>query len=128
MSINLYSQFKTNDAFMVTYKETLNGKVFKCSKCNLIHVEYKNININLSKSQFQQYADYLDTLDGAMWETQNTKAAFSRKIIIPTSDSHIRILLNKEELNELKYLFGCNECLKILKTIPEELLVATYLN
>ncbi len=26
--------------------ETQNGKIFKCAKCDAVHVEYKNLNFN----------------------------------------------------------------------------------
>ncbi|PIF05676.1 MAG: hypothetical protein CSA36_05740 [Draconibacterium sp.] len=84
--------------------KTANGKIFKCNKCNAIHVEFKNIAFNLNKKQFSSFVDSILDLDGTEWEKRNEKSYFSRKIIIPTGNNSINILLNNKELNELKEL------------------------
>lgn len=93
---------------MKILKTTTNGKIFTCGKCNAIHIEYKNINFNLSKDQFLEYAKYLNKLNGSEWEEANQSSPLTRKIIIPTQDTHISLLLNNQELNELKKLFECH--------------------
>ena len=86
--------------------ETENGQVFKCSKCNAIHIEYKNLNFNFSEGQFKHFSEYLSKLDGEYWEKKNKDAQFKRKIIIPIGHQSFKILLNNEELEELKQLFS----------------------
>lgn len=84
--------------------KTINGKIFKCSKCNAIHVEFKNLGFNFSEKQFQSFTESILELDGAEWEQRNHHSDFSRKIVIPTGHAAINILLNKQELDELKEL------------------------
>ncbi|WP_321290609.1 DUF6686 family protein [uncultured Sunxiuqinia sp.] len=84
--------------------KTANGKIFKCDKCSAIHVEFKNMGFNLSEKQFPYFAESILDLDGNEWETRNKGSYFSRKILIPTGHNTINILLNNQELNELKEL------------------------
>jgi hypothetical protein len=84
--------------------ETKNGKVFKCGHCDKIHIEYKNLNFNFTEEQFNEFSDYLFTIDGWEWEAKNMDGPFIRKIIIPIGSYNFRILLNNQELIELKFL------------------------
>ena len=97
---------------MKTIKETTNGRVFICGKCDAIHIEYKNLNFNLTVKQFKEYSIYLNDLDGLEWEKINKDSNFKRKIIIPTQDKSFNMILNNVELTELKILFGCNPTTK----------------
>ena len=58
--------------------KTQNGQVFKCDKCNLIHIEYKNLNFNFTIKQFDDFADYLSKLDGEEWEEKNKNSKFDK--------------------------------------------------
>jgi len=84
--------------------KTIHGKIFKCSNCNAIHIEFKNIGINLSENQFRSFTESILAIDGDEWEERNRDADFTRKILLPTGHQAINILLNKQELNELKEL------------------------
>ena len=86
--------------------ETQNGRVFKCSKCNAIHIEYKNLNFNFSEKQYKHFADYILKLDGNEWEHKNRNSHYRRKIIIHVGHKNINLLLNNAELQELKQLFS----------------------
>ncbi len=88
------------------YSETRNGKVFRCSSCNQIHIEYKNLNFNFSNAEYDFFANYFLKLDGDLWEERNKDTHYSRKIIVPVSHKNLNIILNKEELEELKILLG----------------------
>ncbi len=85
---------------------TTNGQVFKCDSCKAIHIEYKNINLNFSEKQFKRFADFLNTLDGESMEESQSHSPYQRKIAIATSHKAVNVLLNKEELEELKLLLS----------------------
>ncbi|MEM1122541.1 MAG: DUF6686 family protein [Bacteroidota bacterium] len=52
------------------------------------------------------FANYFLKLDGSYWEDLNEATHFKRKIIVPSGvDEVFNILLNSEELLELKDLF-----------------------
>jgi len=86
--------------------KTENGRVFKCSNCGAIHVEYKNLNFNFSEEQYQHFAKYINELDGSEWEYKNRNSYYRRKIIIPIGHKNFNVLLNNNELQELKQLFN----------------------
>jgi len=86
--------------------ETQNGKIFKCVKCEAIHVEYKNLNFNLKEEDFWKFASYIQNLDGEEWILRNKTSNFKRKIIIPVGSHIFNALLDDKELNELRSLLN----------------------
>lgn len=84
--------------------ETINGKIFKCSKCNAIHIEYKNLNFNFNDKDFKKFVRYIQNLDGIEWETCNANSCFRRKILLPVGSGYFYALFNNEELEEFKQL------------------------
>ena len=85
--------------------QTENGQVYKCPTCNLIHFEFKNLNFNFLEDEYEHFVDYFLKLEGDYWEIKNGNSYFRRKIFIPAGDC-FNILLNNEELLELKELFS----------------------
>jgi len=85
--------------------QTENGQIFRCPTCRLIHFEYKNLNFNFTNKEYQHFANYFLNLKGEYWEIKNGNAHFRRKILIPAGKNNFNILLNNEELIELKSLF-----------------------
>ena len=86
--------------------ETRNGKIFKCAKCDAIHVEYKNLNFNFKEKDFWKFAQYIQNLDGEEWTLRNRTSNFKRKIIIPVGSQVFNALLNLDEIKEFKQLLG----------------------
>ncbi len=84
--------------------KTTNGKIFKCPKCNAIHIEYKNLNFNLSEQEFERFSRYIHSLDGKEWEARNAGSGFSRKILVPVGSGYFNAMFNNEELEEFKEL------------------------
>lgn len=86
--------------------QTENGLVFRCPTCKLIHFEYKNLNFNFSKKEYQYFANYIFEIEGEYWEIKNANSHFKRKIFIPVGSNKFNIVLNNNELLELKNLFS----------------------
>lgn len=89
---------------LIIIQKTNNGKIFKCFKCNLIHIEFKNINFNFTDSQYKHFVEYIMKVNGKEWEYRNRDTSYSRKILIPIGYQNINILFNNEELIEFKCL------------------------
>ena len=88
------------------YSQTQNGRIFKCPNCSKIHFEFNNLNLNFDNmDEFKHTANYFLKLDGVYWEKQNTNSYFTRKILVPIGHHNFHIMLNNEELMELKELF-----------------------
>ncbi len=93
-----------------TISRTENGHVFLCPACNMIHFEYKNLNYNFNdEAEYLQFVNYFLKLDGEHWEEVNEGIYFKRKIIVPGGHPSFNMLLNNEELIELKDLFKGND-------------------
>lgn len=86
--------------------QTENGKVFRCSGCNKIHIEYKNLNFNFSEDEYENFINYFKELNGPYWESVNANIEFEKKIIVPIGHKNINMLLDNRELEELKQLFS----------------------
>ncbi|MBI9067382.1 MAG: hypothetical protein JEZ09_08830 [Salinivirgaceae bacterium] len=84
--------------------ETKNGKVFICKSCKKIHVEFNNLNFNFTKEEFYHFSRYISQVNGEYWEKVNTDSTYRRKILIPLDHKNLNLLLNKEELEEMKIL------------------------
>ncbi|MEW6653678.1 MAG: DUF6686 family protein [Bacteroidota bacterium] len=81
-----------------------NGKTIICTNCNKIFLEFNNLFIKFTESEFQSFADYVGKIDGKYWQSKNARSVFSRKIIISVNCKNINVLLTMEELTELKTL------------------------
>lgn len=85
-------------------KETMNGRIFKCNKCNAIHLEYKNLNFNFSEKDFNNFIKYFQEIDADFCEKTNSNSEFKRKIILPIGHQNFNILFDKNEFKEFKEL------------------------
>lgn len=83
-----------------------NGQVFLCNQCKGVHLEFNNLSFNLPSKDFHDFANYFNDLNGEHWETQNLDSIFRRKIIVPLGAKGMNMLLNKQELKELKDLLS----------------------
>jgi len=88
----------------ILFNKTKNGKVFICSNCNEIHIEYKNFNFN--ENEYKYFSNYFLKLWSEEWEHKNKYTFYNRKIIIPIGHKNFNMILNSEELIELKQLLG----------------------
>ena len=89
--------------------QTVHGRVFKCFKCNLIHVEFKNLNFNFTDEQYKHFTDYIKSLDGAKWEYTNRNSSYTRKIMVPIGYQNINMMFHADELQELKSLLSMSQ-------------------
>ncbi|PWA09654.1 hypothetical protein DB891_08225 [Flavobacterium laiguense] len=76
---------------------------------------FNNLTFDLSSVEMTSFANYLDQIDIDYWETEYKYSIYEKKIPIPTLQSNFIILLNRKELEELRYLVDCINEYKILK-------------
>ncbi len=85
-----------------------NGVVFRCKKCQKVHLEFNNFNLNFSAKEYEQFSHYIQEIDGEYWELVNKHSPLRRKICIPIRDDSTCIVLNKDELKQLQQLLSTN--------------------
>jgi len=79
---------------------TQNGILVK-TNCGIYQLSYKNLNFNLTKTEFDSFLNYLIKIDCNYWEKEYENSIYEKKIPIPTLQSNFMILLDKTELFEL---------------------------
>lgn len=122
-------QYKMETTKQIILKQTANGKVFKCETCNLIHIEFKNLNFNFSEFQFEHFSDYIQKLNGLEWEGINENSLYNRKIIVPIGHKNFNFMLNNNELIELQELLNNQPEFNNLQTFQfSQYSFSTYLN
>ena len=96
--------------------QTKSGIVVGCSDCKNYQVLFKNLNFNFSKKEYNSFIKYLSSIDGEVWEEEYRNSIYGKKIPIPTAQQNLMILLNFQELNELKQLL-INNNINIIKSV-----------
>jgi hypothetical protein len=83
----------------------MNGKIFKCSRCSKIHIEYKNLHFTFSEVEFVFFKDFFLKLEPEKWEFINRNSFYIRKIMVPMGHKNFSALFHATEINELKEMF-----------------------
>ncbi len=86
--------------------ETANGKIFKCSQCEAIHIEYRNLNFNFQKEDFRKFIQYVNSLGANETEKRNQQSIFSRKILMPVGNKCFNVIFNSIEFEEFKRMLN----------------------
>lgn len=83
---------------------TKNGTLSFCHDSKLFHFAFNNLCFELYEWELEKFVAYLNQLDVGYWETELSDSLYQRKIPIPTNTNHLMILINAQELDELKRL------------------------
>ena len=87
--------------------ETLNGKLFICSSCKKIHLEFGNIAMDFqSEKSLREMLTYLNSVKQTSQDLPDQEMPYRRKIMIPFQNTNLKILLNEIEIAELTLLFS----------------------
>lgn len=89
--------------------QTKNGIVVTCTDCDKYQVLYKNLNFNFEQYEYDSFIKYLTSIDSESWELEYKNSIYSKRIPIPTAQQNLMILVNSEELLELKKLLIKNK-------------------
>ena len=89
--------------------QTKNGIVVTCTDCDKYQVLYKNLNFNFEQYEYDSFIKYLTGIDSESWEEEYKNSIYSKRIPIPTAQQNLMILVNSEELLELKRLLIKNK-------------------
>lgn len=82
-------------------KQTENGILVLLKGCGNYQLTYKNLNLNLTKFEINSFEKYLKNIDINYWEKEYENSIYERKIPIPTLQSNLMLLINRQELHEL---------------------------
>ena len=83
------------------------GQIIKKLPENEFHVEFGNVLWKLTLFQFKVLRQFIDSLDKDFFSVKNENTLMKREIRIPVNGTNLSIMLNDEELNDLRdLLFG----------------------
>jgi hypothetical protein len=94
---------------------TSNGILLYCQNRDMYQLLFNNLTFDLSNIEMTSFSNYLDQIDIDYWETEYQHSIYEKKIPIPTLQTNFLILLNRKEVEELRYLVDCIYEYKILK-------------
>jgi hypothetical protein len=95
---------------------TSNGFLLFCPKKNLYNVSFNNLTFNFDPSEMFSFISFLDKIDTSYWEKEYENSIYEKKIPIPTLQSNFIILLNRNELDELRVLLDFKTKKQLLKS------------
>lgn len=97
---------------------TKEGKIFYNSENEKYHIEFKNLNFIFTEVQFLNFKKYFKELDGTYYSVINRNSYYKRSLVIPLLGGTINMLLNTEELYEIRELLDIELKFKQRASIP----------
>lgn len=94
---------------------TSNGILIFCKDRDMYQLLFNNLTFDLSGIEMTSFANYIDQIDIDYWEREYKYSIYEKKIPISTLQSNFIILLNRKELEELRFLVDCVSEDRILK-------------
>lgn len=88
---------------------TKNGVVFKCKGCNTFQILYNNLNFSFTDDEYSNFTNYILKLDETYYVENVDSLIHGKKVPIPIGHKNVIVVLNIDELNELKILLSFNE-------------------
>lgn len=86
-------------------KLSKNGQLFICSSCRKIHLEFGNLAIDFhSNTKLKELLNFLNTVHANHFENEVLSNNSRRQILVPFTNSSIKLLLSDEEISELTNL------------------------
>ena len=96
---------------------TSNGILMHCEHRDMYQLLFNNLTFDFSSVEMTSFSNYLDQIDIDYWEREYKHSIYEKKIPIPTLQSNFIILLNRKEVEELRYLVDCISEFRILKPV-----------
>lgn len=87
-------------------KRTKDGILLYCIKTEMYQLLFKNINFNLTLNELACFTKYVENIDVHYWESEYRYSIYNKHIPIPSSQENLLILLDKNDLFELKELLN----------------------
>ncbi|MCX2680502.1 hypothetical protein OOZ15_11165 [Galbibacter sp. EGI 63066] len=85
-----------------------NGLLIYCKHNQMYQLLYNNLNFNFTEDEFESFHKYLFNVEVEYWEEEFKHSIYDKRIPIPTIQSNLLLLLNKQEVTELKSLIKLN--------------------
>ncbi|MEM1258864.1 MAG: DUF6686 family protein [Bacteroidota bacterium] len=97
-------------------KKTPHGTLTFCNQSKLFQFVFNNLCFELYEWELENFITFLNRLDVNYWEEELKCSLHQRKIPVSVGCSHFMILLNKQELNELRQLLSNDFTIDLLSS------------
>ena len=85
-------------------QKTTNGLLLFCPTGKCFQLSFNNLFFNLNSHELNGFIDFIEKIDFKYWEHEYKNSVYQKKIPIPTIQSNLMIMLDRNELLELKIL------------------------
>ena len=82
------------------------GELSYCRHCKSFHLMFNNLFFALTQQELNRLKQYVDSLDISYWEAKYEHSNLNRKIPLPTTQDNLIIMLNTQEVRELRRLLA----------------------
>ncbi|MDC6362720.1 MULTISPECIES: DUF6686 family protein [Flavobacteriaceae] len=89
---------------LIILDQSKNGILTFCNRSKLFQLIFNNLCFELYEWELDAFKEYIHQLDASYWEKQLKHWSQQRKIPISVGKKHFIVLVNKEELMEIKQL------------------------
>ena len=86
-------------------QKTTNGLLLFCPNGDCYQLSFNNLLFNLNSYELNGFINFIKKIDLNYWEQEYKNSVYERKIPIPTIQSNLIIMMNSNEILELKLLF-----------------------
>ncbi len=92
----------------ITLAKNCDGHLSFCPNCNVYHLTFNNIYIELTEAEMLTFRKFIDQVAVDYWETKHNRTVLQRKIPIQTMQQNLTLVFNKQEFSALKQLVKQN--------------------
>ncbi len=103
--------------------KTSHGQLLFCPQKDLFQLLFNNLNFNLSRVEMYSFTKYLKHLNIDYWEKEYENSVYEKKIPIPTLLNNFIILLDRKEVEELRFLLCVNQPQQFLSSLEIDYIV-----
>lgn len=89
---------------VIILKRSKSGKLSKCYACGTYHLNFGQFYLSFNTPEILRFTSFINNIDPDYWSGLCNKFHLDRRIPIPTDQTNLCLMLNKEEFEELKYL------------------------
>lgn len=87
-------------------KRTKDGILLFCDHSEKYLLLFKNINLNLTLEELKKFSEYIVSIDEYYWEHEYRNSIFDKHIPIPSIQENLMLLLDLNDLFELRELLN----------------------
>ena len=89
--------------------------MFFCPKNRTFNLSFNNLTFNFNNKELFDFIAFIEKIDCDYWEQEYKNSVYSKRIPIPTVQTNFIILLNRQEVEELRFLLDFEKTDEFLK-------------